>query len=74
MYHNSCIHYSVEGYLGSFKLLAIINKAAMNIVEQVPLLQVGTSSGYMLRRGITGSSGRTMCNFLRNHQADFQSG
>ena len=35
MYHIFCIHYSVEGYLGSFQLLAIINKAAMNIVEDV---------------------------------------
>jgi hypothetical protein len=29
----------------SFQLLAIINKAAMNIVEQVFLLPFGTSSG-----------------------------
>jgi hypothetical protein len=33
MYHIFCIHSSVEGHLGSFQLLAIINKAAMNIVE-----------------------------------------
>jgi hypothetical protein len=30
-----CINSSVERYLGSFQLLAIINKAAMNIVEHV---------------------------------------
>jgi hypothetical protein len=35
MYHIFCIHSSVEGHLGSFQLLAIINKAAMNIVEHV---------------------------------------
>jgi hypothetical protein len=29
MYHVFCIHYSVEGHLGSFQLLAIINKAAI---------------------------------------------
>ena len=29
----------------------------MNIVEHVSLLQVGTSSGYMPRSGIAGSSG-----------------
>jgi hypothetical protein len=28
----------------------------------------------MLRRGIAGSYGSTMSNFLRNHQTDFQSG
>ena len=66
MYHIFCIHSSVEGHLGSFQLLAIINKAAMNIVEHVSLSQVGTSSGYMPRRGIAGSSSTTMSIFLRN--------
>jgi hypothetical protein len=60
MYHTFCIYSSVEGHLGSFQLLAIINKAAMNIVEHVSLLQVGTSSGYMPRRGIAGRSGTTV--------------
>jgi hypothetical protein len=46
----------------------------MNIVEHVFLLPVGVSSGYMTRRGIAGSSGSTMSNFLRNLQTDFQSG
>ena len=73
MYHIFCIHFSVEGHLGSFQLLAIINKAAMNIVEHVSLLHVGASSGYMPRSGIAGSSGSTMSNFLRNSQTDFQS-
>jgi hypothetical protein len=74
MYHIFCIHYSVEGNLGSFQLLAIINKAAINIVENVSFLLVGTSSGYIPRRGIVESSGSTMSNFLSNHQTDFQSG
>jgi hypothetical protein len=43
-------------------------------VEHVSFLLVGTSSGYMPRRGIAGSSGSTMSNFLRNRQTDFQSG
>jgi hypothetical protein len=68
------IHFSVEGHLGSFQLLAIINKAAMNIVEHVSLLHVRASSGYRPRSGITGFSGSTMSNFLRNCQAEFQSG
>jgi hypothetical protein len=74
MYHIFCIHSSVEGHLGSFRLLAVINKAAMNIVEHLPILQVGASSEYMPRSGIAGSFGRTMSNFLRNCQTDFQSG
>jgi hypothetical protein len=73
MCHIFCIHSFVEGYLGSFQLLVIINKAAVNTVGHVSLLHVGTSE-YMPRSGIAGSSGSTMSNFLRNHQTDFQSG
>jgi hypothetical protein len=73
MYHIFCIHSSVEGHLGSFQLLTIINKAAMNIVEHVSFLPVGTYSGYMSRRGIARSSGSTMSNFLRKRQTDIQS-
>jgi hypothetical protein len=71
MYHIFCIHSSVEGHLGSFQLLAIIKKTAVNIVEHVFLLPVGNSSGYIPRRGIAGSSGSTMSSFLRNRQTDF---
>jgi hypothetical protein len=46
----------------------------MNIVEHVSLLHVGTSSGYMSRSGIAGSSVSTMSNFLRNYQSVFQRG
>ena len=72
MYHIFCIHSSVERHLGTFQLLAMTNKVDMNIVEHVSFLPVGTSSGYMPRRGIAGSSGST--SFLRNRQTDFQSG
>jgi hypothetical protein len=74
MYYIFCVHSSVEGHLGFFQLLAIINKAAMSIVEHESFLSVGPTSGYIQRRGIAGSSGSTMSNFLRNHQTDFQSG
>ena len=67
------MHSSVEGHLGYLQLLAIINMAAMNTVEHVPLLHVGASSGYMSRSGIAGSSGSTISNLLRNHKTDFQS-
>jgi hypothetical protein len=66
--------FSVEEHLDSFQLWAILNKAAMNIVEHVSLLHVGASSGYIPRSGIAGSSSSTMFNFLRSHQTDFQSG
>ena len=60
--------------MGSFQILVIIKKAAMNIVEHVSLLHVRTSSGYMSRSGILESSGSTTSNFLRNCQTDFQTG
>ena len=71
MYHIFCIHSSVKGHLGSFHLLAIINKAAVNIVEHVSLLHVKVSSGYMPRSGIAGYSSSPMSTCLRNHQTDF---
>jgi hypothetical protein len=74
MYHIFCIQSSVKGHMGSFQLLPIKNKAAMNIVGHVTLLHTGTFSGYMPRSGICRSSGNTMPSFLRNHQTDFQSG
>jgi len=74
MYHIFCIHSSVEGHLGYFQLLAIINKAVMNIVEYVSLLYVGASFGYIPKWGIAGSSGSSMSKFLRNLQSDFQNG
>jgi hypothetical protein len=74
MYHIFCIYYSVEGHLGSFQLLDIINKAAMNIVEHESLLQVWIYSGYMIRSGIAEYSGSTLFTFLRNCQTEFQTG
>jgi hypothetical protein len=74
MYHIFCIHYSVEGYLGSSQLLSFVNKVPMNIVGHVSILQVGASSGYMHGNVIAGSSSSTMSNFLSNHQTDFQNG
>jgi hypothetical protein len=68
MYHIFCIHPSIETHLGCLPLLAIINNSAMNIVEHVYLLHVGTSFRYMPRSGIARP------NFLSNHQTNFQSG
>jgi hypothetical protein len=74
MYYIYCIRSSVEGHLGSFQFLVIINKAVMNIGEHVSLKHVGAYFGYMPRSGISGSSGSIMSNFLRNCQTDFQRG
>ena len=40
-------HSSVEGHLGCLQFLAIMNKADMNIVEQVSLCDIGVSFEYM---------------------------
>jgi len=46
----------------------------MNTVEYISLLYVGPYFGYMLKRGIAGSSGHGMSNYLRNLQTDFHNG
>ena len=60
MYHIFCKHSLVEGHLGFFQLLAITNKTAMNVVEDVSLWYGGASFGYMPSSGIAGSLGRTI--------------
>jgi hypothetical protein len=44
----------------------------MNIAEHASLLNDGASFGHICRSGVAGSSGRTISNFLRNGQTDFQ--
>jgi len=46
MKHIFLIKSLIEGQLICFQFLAIMNKAAKNIVEQVPLWQDRTSFGY----------------------------
>ena len=54
MYHNFFIHLSVDGYLGCFHVLAIVNSATMNNEIHVSF-SVLVSSAYMPRSGIAGS-------------------
>ena len=56
MYHNFFIHSSIDGQLGCFHVLTIVNSAAMNNGIHV-YFSVLVSSGYMPRRGISGSYG-----------------
>ena len=53
MYHNFFIHSSVDGHLGYFHVLAIVNSAAMNNGIHVSF-SILVSSGYMPRSGIAG--------------------
>src|SRR5574337_96190 len=65
MYHSFLIHSSVDGHLGFFLVLAIINSAAMNIGVHVSL-SILVSSVCMLSSGIAGSYGSSISTFLRN--------
>ena len=62
--HNFRIQSSVDGHLGCFHVLAIVNSAAMNTRVHVSLLRQ-VSSGYMPKSGTDGSYGSSMSRFLR---------
>ena len=53
MYHNFFIHSSVDGHLGSFHVLAIVNRDTMNNGIHVSF-SIFVSSGYMLGLGLLG--------------------
>lgn len=66
----SFIHLFIDGYLGCFLFLAIMNKVVKNIL--VPVfwsMYVFIHLGSRHRRGITGSYGKCRFYFLRNCQA-----
>ena len=65
MYHNFFTHSSVDGHLGCFHALAVVNSAAMNNGIHVSF-STPASSGYMPRSGIAGSYGGLIPSFLRN--------
>ena len=56
MYHNFFIDSPVNGHLGCFHVLAIMNSDAVNPGVHVSF-SVLVTSGYLCRSGITGSYG-----------------
>ena len=63
IYHNLFIHSSVNGQLGCFQVLAIVNSATVSNGIHGSFL-IFVSSGYMPRSGIAGSYGGFIPSFL----------
>ena len=62
MYHIFFIHFSVDGHLGCFHVLAIVNSVTMDIGVHVSF-QIMFSSGFMPMTWIAGSCGSSILFF-----------
>ena len=65
IYHNFIIHSFVDGHLGCFHILAIVNHASVNMRVHV-FFSVMVSSGYMPSGEIVESYGSFIPSLLRN--------
>ena len=73
MHHNFFMHSSVDGHLGCFHALAVVNSEAMNNGIQV-YFSILVSSGYIPRSGIAVSCCGFIPSFIRNLHTIFHSG
>ena len=73
MYHNFLIHSSVDGHLGCFHVLAIVNSAAMNNGIHVSF-KILVSIGYMPKSTVAGAYGCFIPSLFRNLHTVFYGG
>ena len=66
MYHSFFIHSSVDGHLGCFYVLDIVNSAAVNIGVHVSFQNM-VFSRYMPRSGIAGSYGSSNFSYQKGY-------
>lgn len=58
------IHSPVDGHLGCFHVLTVVNHAAMNMGVHIPLCETLNSFGHIPRGGLAGLYGNSIFNFL----------